>query len=255
MSLDITAIGAFEDNYIWALSEDGHCVLVDPGQAAGALEFLERGGLELAAILLTHHHPDHIGGVDEILAHHPAPVHGPDDPRMPAATRTCADGDRVMIDTPALRFEVIKTPGHTTSHIAFYGNGMLLCGDTLFSAGCGRLFEGTPAQMQATLDRLAELPNDTRVYCGHEYSLANCRFAGRVEPDNPWVERRTREVERLRAGNRITLPSTLGDEKRFNPFLRTREPAVIEAARRREPECDPSPASVFGVIRRWKDAA
>lgn len=255
MSLEITALRAFEDNYIWALTHGRGCILVDPGQAGPALEFLDRGGLELTTILLTHHHPDHIGGVAEILECHSARVYGPDDVRMPPETETCRDGDRVGIDAPELGFDVIETPGHTTSHIAFHGHGMLFCGDTLFSAGCGRLFEGTPAQMQASLDRLAALPDTYRVYCGHEYTLANCRFAREVEPDNRSLEEHTRRVERLRDEDRITLPSTLGVEKRINPFLRTREPAVIDAARRREPESDPSAASVFGVIRRWKDAA
>jgi hydroxyacylglutathione hydrolase len=254
MALRIEAIPAFSDNYIWALHDQGHCILVDPGEASGPLAFLARNALELDGILLTHHHPDHIGGVERLLAQHPVPVWGPKDPRMPAATRARGEGDRVEIPGLGLEFDVIETPGHTLSHIVFHGHDLLFCGDTLFSAGCGRLFEGTPQQMQASFDKLAALPDETRVFCAHEYTESNCRFALQVEPDNPALLERTREVAALRAASEITLPSTIAAEKRFNPFLRSRHPAVIEAARRREPEATTTAADVFGVIRRWKDA-
>lgn len=254
MSLEIHPIPALKDNYIWALVDAGHCVLVDPGEAAGALEFLRRGQLTLAGLLLTHHHPDHIGGVDRILDQHPAPAWGSNDPRMPSRMIGCAEGDRVTIPELELEFEVLETPGHTTSHVAFVGHGLLFSGDTLFAAGCGRLFEGTPAQMQASLDKLAALPDETKMYCGHEYTLANCRFAHEVEPENEALTERLKRVEKLREANRVTLPATLSEERATNPFLRTREPGVIRAAEQRESIPDTAPETVFGVIRRWKDA-
>jgi hydroxyacylglutathione hydrolase len=254
MRLEVEAIRAFADNYIWALHDNRRCVLVDPGEPDGPLAFLRQRSLELAGLLLTHHHHDHVGGVDAIRARHPAPAWGPDDARMPGDLQRVGEGDDVRIEALDLRFDVIETPGHTASHIAFHGHGMLLCGDTLFSAGCGRLFEGDPEQMQASLDKLAALPDDTRVYCAHEYTQSNCRFAQQVEPDNRALARRRDEVDELRRRDRITLPSRLGDEKAYNPFLRTREPSVIRAAARRDPGAGTDPASVFGVIRAWKDA-
>jgi len=253
MELEIHAIPAFTDNYIWALIRGEDCVLVDPGDAAGPLEFLDERRLNLVGLLLTHHHADHIGGVDAIRQRHPAPAWGPNDSRMPSGIEVVAEGDRVAIDALGLEFGVLETPGHTTSHIVFHDDRHLLCGDTLFSSGCGRLFEGSPAQMQDSLDKLAALPDSLGVYCAHEYTRANCRFALQVEPQNPALIERARQVDELRRADRITLPTTLGQEKAFNPFLRTREPAVIEAAQRREPGIGNAPAEVFGVIRRWKD--
>lgn len=254
MSIQIEAIRAFSDNYIWAVHDGRHCVIVDPGEASGTLAFLDRHELALCGLLLTHHHHDHVGGVDEIRARHPAPAWGPDDPRMPKNLRVVGEGDSVAIDELDLAFGVLETPGHTTSHIAFDGHGLLFCGDTLFSAGCGRLFEGTPAQMQASIDKFAALSDSTRVYCAHEYTESNCSFARKVEPDNPALAERCDRVAELRRHDRITLPSSIGEEKSFNPFMRTREPAVIAAAQRREPGRADSPEAVFGVIRRWKDA-
>lgn len=253
MNLRIEAIPAFRDNYVWALHNGHDCVLVDPGEAGPPLDFLERRALRLAGLLLTHHHHDHIGGADSILRRRPAPAWGPDDARMPECADAVRENDSVTVPEMGLTFSVLEVPAHTRSHIAFYGHGMLFCGDTLFSVGCGRLFEGTPVQMQASLDKLAALPDDTRVYCGHEYTVANCHFALEVEPDNEELRARTREAEALRAEGRVTLPSTLERERAVNPFLRTREPTVIEAARRREPLPDERPETVFGVIRRWKD--
>lgn len=255
MSIQIEAIKAFTDNYIWAVHDGRHCLIVDPGEASGALDFLKRRELLLCGLLLTHHHPDHVGGVDEIRARHPAPAWGPDDPRMPSNLHVVAEGDPVSIEELGLAFEVIETPGHTTSHIAFHDDEMLFCGDTLFSAGCGRLFEGTPAQMQDSIDKLAALPDSTRVYCAHEYTQANCRFAREVEPGNPALAEYCNRVADLRRRGRITLPSSIGAEKGFNPFMRTRESAVVKAAERREPGRSGTPEEVFGVIRRWKDAA
>lgn len=254
MNIRVEAIKAFTDNYIWAVHDDRHCVIVDPGEASGTLDFLERNGLELCGLLLTHHHHDHVGGVDAIRARHASPAWGPDDPRMPSDLRVVAEGDSVSIGALGLSFSVIETPGHTTSHIAFHGGEMLFCGDTLFSVGCGRLFEGTPAQMQASIDKIAGLPGSTRVYCAHEYTESNCSFAREVEPDNDALAERCDQVSALRQRGRITLPSTIEAEKTFNPFMRTRESGVIAAARRREPDVGDAPADIFGVIRRWKDS-
>ena len=218
----------------------------------GLADALKREGLELRAILLTHHHADHIGGVAELVKATGAAVYGPHEPRIPGQTRSFADGETLELEAPALSFRVLEVPGHTSSHIAFFGHGCLFCGDTLFSAGCGRLFEGTPEQMQVSLDKLAALPDATHVFCAHEYTLSNCDFARAVEPGNADLARRASQVEALRATGHITLPSTLGEEKRVNPFLRTRQDAVVAAARRHESGAEAG-ASTLAVIRAWKD--
>ncbi|MCC5866318.1 MAG: hydroxyacylglutathione hydrolase [Wenzhouxiangella sp.] len=255
MPLSVEAIPAFETNYIWAIHNGHDCVLVDPGSSAEPMAFVQRRGLKLCALLLTHHHFDHIGGVDDILARHPVPTWGPKDPRMPQVNQHLAEGDQAQIPELALVFDVLETPGHTTTHIVYHGHDMLLAGDTLFSIGCGRLFEGTPAQMQASLDKLRGLPDQTRVYCAHEYTLDNCRFALQVEPDNPALRERAEQARRLREQDRITLPPTLAEERAANPFLRTREASVIDAANHHQPGTGTAPAAVFGVIRSWKDKA
>jgi hydroxyacylglutathione hydrolase len=214
---------------------------------------LQRRGESLAAILLTHHHPDHIGGVPELLRHWPVPVIGPDDTRIAHRTLTVHDGEPCELPDLGLSFEILQVPGHTLSHVAFWGHGALFCGDTLFSAGCGRMFEGTPTQMNASLNRLRSLPPDTRMYCGHEYTAANLRFALTVDPANqPALEYQTR-VERLRAEGSPSLPSTLGLEIRVNPFLRCEGPAVVKAAEAHTGKSLGEPALVFGALRAWKD--
>ena len=252
--ITVTAIPAFSDNYIWLLSTGGdRCAVVDPGEAAPVREKLRQNDLKLDSILLTHHHADHTGGVEELVAETGARVFGPDDTRISQMDRVCREGDTIELPKLGLKFEVIEVPGHTSSHIAYFGHGSLFCGDTLFSVGCGRLFEGTPEQMQVSLDKLAKLPPETLVFCAHEYTLSNCDFALAVEPKNPDLQRRASEVEAKRAVGRITLPSTLGEEIAVNPFLRTREVAVVEAARKRNPEASPG-AETLAEIRLWKDA-
>jgi hydroxyacylglutathione hydrolase len=254
MPLSIDAIPALESNYIWALHDDRHAIVVDPGESEAPRRWLEETGLELTALLITHHHHDHTGGIDDLLASKSVPVYGPEDRRIAQVDHPVREGDHIELDTPEAHFEVLSVPGHTSIHLAFFGHRMVICGDALFSAGCGRVFEGTPEQMLASLDKLADLPADTRVLCGHEYTQANCRFALAVEPDNEDLRARAGEVDRLREAGRITLPSTIGAERRFNPFLRTRERAVVEAAHRREPGTGDDPVAVFATVRRWKDS-
>jgi len=252
--VNVTAIPAFNDNYIWLISTGGdECAVVDPGDADPVLKALRRESLQLSAILLTHHHADHIGGVPELVAATGAAVFGPHDDRIPGQSRSFREGERVDLPDLGLSFEVIEVPGHTATHIAFYGHGCLFCGDTLFSVGCGRLFEGSPEQMQASLDKLALLPPATRVYCAHEYTLSNCDFAQQVEPGNRALARRASVVEAARAAGRSTVPSTLEEELAVNPFLRSRESAVVRAARKRNPQAEPGD-STLAEIRAWKDS-
>lgn len=244
---------AFQDNYIWLLATaSGASVVVDPGESGPVLKAAAEG-LDPVAILLTHHHPDHVGGARQLADHFGIPCHGPDDERIDAPVRAVGEGDHVAIEPLGLVLSVMAIPGHTRSHIAFHGDGYLFCGDTLFSLGCGRLFEGSPAQMLASLDRLAALPGDTGVYCGHEYTQANGRFACAAEPDNPARDRRLQEVAALRAEGRPSLPSTLASERDCNPFLRIDQPAL----RRRLDERLGRPArdrvEAFATLRQWKD--
>lgn len=221
-------VPALSDNYVWLLADaTGATVAVDPGEAAPVRAALARENLHLTTILLTHHHPDHIGAARELAAESGATIHAPRDARIPFAHVHVADGDRVRIAAPACEFEVLAIPGHTLSHVAFYGAGVLFCGDTLFSIGCGRLFEGTPAQMLASLDRLAALPGATVVCGGHEYTLANCAFALSIDPGNPALIARGRSASALRAEGRPTLPSSLDEERAANPFLRVDAPVLI----------------------------
>lgn len=221
--LSLRALPALHYNYIWLLSDpaSGTALAVDPGEAQPVLHALDADGLSLTTILLTHHHADHIGGTPELAAGFPsATIYAPRDDRIPGAVRRVGNGDVVEIPDPAARFEILEVHGHTRSHIAYYGEGLLFCGDTLFSLGCGRMFEGTPSEMLASLDRLASLPDDTRVCCGHEYTVANAAFALTVEPDNPALQARTNAARSMRARGEPTLPARLGDERAANPFLR-----------------------------------
>jgi len=254
--LNVRPVRAFSDNYIWLIESPrapAQVVAVDPGDAAPVIAELQRSGSSLAAILLTHHHPDHIGGVPGLLRHRQVPVVGPNDARIEHRTLTVGDKERCELEGLGLSFEILQIPGHTLSHIAFCGHGALFCGDTLFSAGCGRMFEGTPKQMNASLDRLRDLPPETQVYCGHEYTAANLRFALTVEPGNGAALEYQDSVARIRAAGSPSLPSTLSLEIRVNPFLRCDKPSVRAAAELRAGKKLEAPADVFEVLRAWKD--
>ncbi len=246
-------IPAFRDNYIWALRDARHVVIVDPGEAQPVHDYVEREGLRPIAILITHHHNDHTGGVAELLRRYDVPVYGPHEARIGTLSHHVREGDVVDIAALGLRFEVIEIPGHTRTHIAYYGAGMLFCGDTLFACGCGRLFEGTPEQMHRSLGKLAALPDDTLVYCAHEYTLSNIAFARAVEPGNIALAERAVRDEATRAANRPTLPSTIGLEKATNPFLRVQTAEVAAAARRRLGRAPASEIEIFAAIREWKN--
>ncbi len=226
----LTAIPVFSDNYIWLLADaGGDAIVVDPGDAEPVRRALAREGLQLRSILLTHHHADHIGGAAALAAETGALVHAPHDERIPLVDVRVADGDCLELERPAWRLDVLGVPGHTSSHVAYSGHGLLFCGDTLFSLGCGRLFEGTPAQMLQSLDRLAALPGDTRVCCGHEYTLANAAFALSIDPANIALQAVLARATDLRLHDMPTLPSTLADERASNPFLRIDSPALVAA--------------------------
>ena len=251
--IEITPIPAFNDNYIWLLVRGSRAVVVDPGDAVPVIAELERRELTLEAVLVTHHHGDHIGGIPQLLESRPVPVHGPqaERSRITTLTHELNDGDRV--DMLGHTASVIAVPGHTLGHIAFYFADLdaLFCGDTLFYAGCGRLFEGTPEQMHASLSRLAALPEQTAVYCAHEYTLSNLAFALAVESENSDIASAVREAKAQRQQNRPTLPSSIGRERRVNPFLRSAEPGIADQAP--EPPASRDPVQAFASLRRWKD--
>ena len=253
MDLTLQPLPAFQDNYIWLLATGSVAAVVDPGDAAPVLNALAERHLRLAAVLVTHHHADHMGGAAELAREHACPVYGPAKEAIESVDRPLMEGAEVDIPTIQARFRVLDIPGHTAGHIAYGGHGIIFCGDTLFSAGCGRLFEGTAQQMCASLAKLAALPDDTWVCCGHEYTLANLKFAREVEPDNRDVREYAQECTARRARDEPTLPSRLGLERRVNPFLRCAEPAVRDAARRRLGREPAGPVEVFAVIRAWKD--
>jgi hydroxyacylglutathione hydrolase len=254
--LEVSPVRAFSDNYLWLVRTPGDptgAVVVDPGDARPVQVALEEQDLQLRAILVTHHHPDHVGGVRALAERYSADVFGPAREKLPCEFRPLEGGAVVSLADLGLEFDVMNVPGHTLGHIAYHGHGALFCGDTLFSAGCGRLFEGTPAQMLDSLDRIAALPDETLVYCAHEYTLGNLRFAAAVEPGNADVLETLDAVQALRSRDAITLPTTLGHERRINPFLRCREPAVRASAEARAGRHLADTSDVFAVVRSWKD--
>jgi hydroxyacylglutathione hydrolase len=261
-TLSVLTVPAFKDNYLWLIHDGVHAAAVDPGDGQAILDALRANGLALTAILLTHHHADHIGGVPQLLAEYDVPVYGPRNEGIEAVTHPLGEGDRVLVPGLALELSVLDVPGHTRGHIAYVrqevdgasGAPWLFCGDTLFGAGCGRLFEGTSEQMAASLAKLAALPDDTLVYCAHEYTLSNLRFAEHVEPDNRALKMRVEADSRARGTNLPTVPSTIAAEKATNPFLRAGEPGIVGslvAAGRLQPGA--SPVEAFAALREWKN--
>ena len=254
-NLSLVALPAFDDNYIWMLHDGKRALVVDPGDADVVFEALKRLSLRLETILVTHHHIDHTGGVDALRDTTGAMVFGPLTETMPEPIRRLEGGDKVQ--AMGLNFDVIDVPGHTSGHIAFYADSadsapLLFCGDTLFSGGCGRLFEGTPAQMLDSLTKLASLPSHTRVCCTHEYTLSNLKFASAVEPNNAALIHYQAECVALREAKVPTLPSTIAKELQINPFLRSEQAEVVHAAQQLDPTATDAVA-VFTAIRQWKN--
>lgn len=255
--LNVMPVRAFQDNYIWLIQDASgrFAAIVDPGDARPVIDTLQERNITPTALVITHHHGDHVGGVRQLLAKYPQlPVFGPAGERIPGITQRLAEGDVITVPGINVELRVLDVPGHTAGHIAYYGEGALFCGDTVFSVGCGRLFEGTAEQMHNSLSKIVKLPGDTLVYCAHEYTLDNIAFAKWVEPDNPDLLQREQEAKTLRAQDIPTVPSSLAVERRTNPFLRFDEPTVIAAASQFAGRTLQSGAEVFGTVRYWKDS-
>jgi len=255
--ITVTPLPAFDDNYLWLLHRDGLAAVVDPGDGEVVLAALRERGLRLTAILITHHHADHIGGLAALRRVWDVPVYGPraESGKIPGLTRLLDDGDQVALPELDVSFEVLAVPGHTLGHIAYHeaAQKLLFCGDTLFVGGCGRLFEGTPQQMYTSLQRLSALPGDTAVYCAHEYTLSNLDFAHSAEPGNAALGSEIERVRELRARAQPSVPSTVQRERQFNPFLRCSQPPLTESASAHAGKPLHAPVEVFAALRRWKD--
>ncbi|NEX61717.1 hydroxyacylglutathione hydrolase [Noviherbaspirillum galbum] len=253
--LNVLTVPAFQDNYLWLIHDGTHAAAVDPGDAGPILAALREHGLSLAAILLTHHHADHVGGVPALLERYAAPVYGPRNDAIPQVTVPLGEGEKATIPELALTLDVLDVPGHTRGHIAYVAREQrwLFCGDTLFAGGCGRLFEGTPEQMANSLDKLVTLPDDTRVFCAHEYTLSNLKFALEAEPENTALQARYADAQALRAQGLPTVPSNIGLEKATNPFVRFREPAIANTLIQRQIISTREPIACFAALRQWKN--
>lgn len=255
--IKIEAIPVLQDNYVWIAHDDHHAVLVDPGEADPILAWLLQRNITPKAILVTHHHYDHVGGIFKLLEHYPIPVHGP--ARGVALAQPVNEGDTLYFDDIELKFNVLMTPGHTLDHVCYLAGEAqkselhLFCGDTLFSCGCGRLFEGSPAEMYASLTRLAQLPDSTQVCCAHEYTLANIAFALEVEPNNPFLLARHADALALRKQGKASLPISIGTERKTNPFLRCDLESLTVAASQHFKTVLKPGAETFAAIRAWKD--
>jgi hydroxyacylglutathione hydrolase len=250
----IIPISAFKDNYIWLFPDKTaqHVWVVDPGDAVPVIQYLHEHQLQLAGILITHHHADHTGGVADLLECWNVPVYGFSKSSVPTVSHVVKEGD--IVDCGLFKFKVLEIPGHTLDHIAYFNDEVIFCGDTLFSAGCGRVFEGTYEQMYESLMKLASLSDHAQVYCAHEYTLQNLKFASHVEPENNFIQEKIAETALLRAENKVTIPSVLRDEKKMNPFLRCQEKAVIDAVAKQTKQISDDPMQVFKSLREWKNS-
>lgn len=255
MQTKIAAIRALKDNYIWAIHGENRTVtVVDPGQAQPVIAYLTENQYTLDTILLTHHHADHTGGVQDLLKQYPnVAVYGSLIDRVPGITHFVQENDTIALTTLPFTFTVLNLPGHTLGHIGFYGNDLLFCGDTLFSAGCGRLFEGTYAQLYHSLEKLRQLPLHTHIYCAHEYTLSNLRFAQAVEPNNLAITRHSETVLEYLRQNQPSLPSSVQLEQTINPFWRCQESTVMTAVQEHSGLSLHDPLSIFTHLRKWKD--
>jgi hydroxyacylglutathione hydrolase len=261
-TLEYVPVPAFDDNYVWLVSDGRNAVVVDPGEAAPVRAYLAKRGWQLSAILLTHHHADHVGGVADLCRDaqtSPIPVYGPAAEAIAEVTHPVSGGDRVRIETPGIELTVLDVPGHTRGHIAYFQAGRgagaphVFCGDTLFACGCGRLFEGTPAQMLASLDALASLPGETHVHCAHEYTMSNIRFALACEPGNADLAAWRDEAAARRARNEPTLPTTIAHERAVNPFLRVDNPEIRRTVADALHETPADRLASFTLLREWKN--
>lgn len=256
-TLHIHPVPAFRDNYIWIIHNATHAAIVDPGDATPVLDYLQSQFLQPVALLITHHHSDHTGGNAQLLERFDIPVYGPAQENIATVSHTVRENDQVALTDLELSLRVIEIPGHTHGHIAYYGltqqRGVLFCGDTLFACGCGRIFEGTPQQMHDSLHKLADLPDDTRVYCTHEYTLSNIRFARTVEPGNNNLQQFERHAQDQRGQNLPTLPTDIATEKACNPFLRCEQAEVIRSANRYSGRILSGALDVFTALREWKN--
>lgn len=253
--MEIIPVPVLKDNYVWTIidKEQHNALVIDPGDAMPVLEFLKKHQLNLQGILITHHHADHTGGITELIRHHAVPVIGSFQEKGLGITLPIQPDQAWRPEHFPLTFQVLGIPGHTLAHVAYYSPGMLFCGDTLFAAGCGRVFEGTSEQMYKSLQKLAALPDETNIYCGHEYTLKNLHFAEKVEPTNLNIKKRIAHVSELRKKNLPSLPATLAEEKKTNPFLRCDSPELIMHVEQYAGQKLQTPVDVFTWVRKWKD--
>lgn len=250
----IFAIPAFDDNYIWCLHDDKHAIVVDPGEASPVISTLEEKQLTLTNILITHHHYDHTGGIKDLIEAYPnAVVYGPKNPKIDGINHYLSDGDKVSLLSPKIELQILETPGHTMDHIVYFNEDILFCGDTLFSAGCGRMFEGTPDVFHNSLQKLARLPDKTKVYCTHEYTLANLAFAVHVDPNNQALSEYHEWAKAKRNNSQITLPSTIAEQNSINPFLRSNDPVLKQNIEKIMNLSTQSDVEVFAALRSCKD--
>ncbi len=254
--LNVHPIPVFRDNYIWVIHNQAHAAVIDPGIASPVIEYLRSNKLQLSAILITHHHDDHTGGNSELLQSYDVPVYGPRNESIATVSHPLREGDQVNLEAISLNLMVLDTPGHTRGHIAYYGSNpfnMVFCGDTLFACGCGRVFEGTVQQMYQSLQKLSQLPDDTLIFCTHEYTLGNIQFAKAADPENARLIEFEIAAQELRNRNIPTIPTTLTLEKKINPFIRCEQGGIINSTQNYSGKSLSSPIEIFTVLREWKN--